>query len=664
MRSAWALVSVVGVAVLVAAVASPARAEGPAVTFESLLGEMVDRDRLARWPEVAYRCRLASSYDRASVAPDKPGWFANNDTGQSIRTETIQGRKEFVAMDVDGPGAIVRFWKGGEAPATVVRIYLDGSDTPAIEEKAEAFLGGAGWARPPLAATRARGFNFYLPIPYAKHCKVTFDQRGPDWYNIEYRTYPAGTAVRTFTRADHAAAAALLERVGQTLLAPANTLEAVTKTVPARFQRLEPGAAMEAKLDGPAAIRLLRVGLSAEDLPQALRSTVLAIEFDGEPAVWCPVGDFFGSGIGLNPYRDWYREVDRSGMMTCYWIMPFRKSCRIELRNLGGRSVGATLGMIGTSDWKWDDRSMYFHAAWRQQWPIETRKSDGTMDWNYVEIRGQGVYLGDTLALYNGAAAWWGEGDEKIFVDGEAFPSFFGTGSEDYYGYSWGNPAFFEAPFHAQPRFEGNDKVGYTTDTRTRDLDAIPFASSLKVDLEVWHWAATRVAYAAAPYWYARPGATCNRPPQPQEAARLIPPNEPGRIEGETMTIRAKTGGITETQSEGRWSGGRQLWWRDGKPGDKLELVLPVAKAGRYALVMRNTRAFDYGVFQFTLDGEKLGGPIDLFSKENTDKLVAWDARELTAGDHVFAAEIVGANPEAAKRYMLGLDYLGLEPPK
>jgi hypothetical protein len=130
------------------------------------------------------------------------------------------------------------------------------------------------------------------------------------------------------------------------------------------------------------------------------------------------------------------------------------------------------------------------------------------------------------------------------------------------------------------------------------------------------------------------------------------------------MTVRAKTGGVVETQAEGRWSGGRQLWWRDGKVGDRLELVLPVAKVGRYAIVMQNTRAFDYGTFQFYLDGEKLGDPIDLFSKQNIIEVVAWPALDLKAGDHVLAAEIVGASTEAVKRYMLGLDYLRLDPPR
>lgn len=508
--------------------APPANSSQPSqtITLQSLLHEMLDRDRLARLPNPAYTCKQASSYDRASVAPEKPGWFANNDFGQYFRTEQINGRTEYVVMDADGPGAIVRFWKGGQDPGKILRIYLDGSNKPAIEEKAEDFLGGRLWAKPPLAAIRARGFNLYLPIPYAKHCKVTFEGK-PDWYNIEYRTYPAGTDVRTFTRADFDSAADLIHDVGDTLLTPVNSLDSIARTIPSKPQRLALRKDMQLKLDGPAAIRLLRVKIDAPDLTQALRSTVLSIEFDGEQTVWCPVGDFFGSGVGLNPYRDWNRDVDRSGLLSCYWAMPFEKSCMIKLTNFGDRPVDVTLGTIGLGEWKWDDRSTHFHSTWRQQYPIQTKKGEGTMDWNYVEISGQGVYVGDTLAIHNGSGAWWGEGDEKIFVDGEKFPSHFGTGTEDFYGYSYGHPAFFEAPFHAQPRFEGNNRVGHTTDTRTRSLDAIPFNTSLKLDLEIWHWEATRVAYAAATYWYARPGATCNRPPSLDEAARPVPPGTP-----------------------------------------------------------------------------------------------------------------------------------------
>ncbi len=79
------------------------------VTLNSLLSEMINRDTLARWPEPAYTAKECTSYDRASVSPDQPGWFANHDTANFLRTEVNEGRTEYVMMDTDGPGAIVCF---------------------------------------------------------------------------------------------------------------------------------------------------------------------------------------------------------------------------------------------------------------------------------------------------------------------------------------------------------------------------------------------------------------------------------------------------------------------------------------------------------------------------------------------------------------------------
>jgi hypothetical protein len=502
-----------------------------AVTIRSLLAEMVDRDRLPQLPELPYAAGQASSYDRASIAPDKPGWFANHDFGMYVRTETNQGRTEYVMMDVAGPGAIVRWWEGDHVADAVVRVYLDGSEKPAIEENIEKLLGGSGRIKPPLAAVKCLGLNSYFPIPYAKHCKVTYDRSEVHhWYNIGYRTYPPGTAVTKYSPAELAAAAKDVERVQRELSAANQVRAAIAMQVPAETRALEPEGVQEVFLDAshsrPAAIRQLSASVQCDDprdLPQALRSTVLSIECDGEPTVWAPVGDFFGSGVGLNPYRDRYREVGRDGVMRCWWIMPFAKACRVELKNLGKKPVKATLGPISAGNWTWNDRSMLFHATWRQEYPIHTQRQAGTCDWNFVKIDGQGVYVGDTLAVHNGCGAWWGEGDEKIWVDNDKFPSIFGTGTEDYYGYSYGDRGvFFEAPFHAEPRWQGNRNRGHTTNTRTRSLDAIPFRQHLTMDLEIWHWEATDMAYAATTYWYARPGAKCNRRPDREEAVRPV----------------------------------------------------------------------------------------------------------------------------------------------
>jgi len=106
-----------------------------------------------------------------------------------------------------------------------------------------------------------------------------------------------------------------------------------------------------------------------------------------------------------------------------------------------------------------------------------------------------------------------------------------------------------------------------------------------------------------------------------------------------------------------------QLWWTGATPGDRLTLALPVAIAGRYSIEAVLTRAQDYGVVKFLLDGQPLSDKqTDLFGSRvsNTSQIVLGE-KELTAGEHRFTVEITGASPEAVKAYMFGLDYIWLE---
>ena len=208
------------------------------------------------------------------------------------------------------------------------------------------------------------------------------------------------------------------------------------------------------------------------------------------------------------------------------WIMPYERSGRIGIKNCGKELIEVSISAL-TKKRKWDDRSMHFHATWRHQYPIETKKATGTMDWNYLEATGQGVYVGDTLTVFSPSKAWFGEGDERVYIDGGngRLPQHMGTGTEDYYGYAWGMARQFSSPFLSMPRRDGtarDDWRGYTTTSRVRLLDEIPFQKSLKFDMEIWDWEATKLGYSAATFWYARPGATSNRKPMPEEAASPI----------------------------------------------------------------------------------------------------------------------------------------------
>lgn len=654
--------------------ASSAPAASPPVSLTSLLREMVDRDATARFPEPAYTCVQASSYDRASTGPDQAGtWWANGDRSQFIRSEQNEGREEWVMMDAEGPGSIVRFWITADKPAGSVRVYLDHAQAPVIVAPVESLVGGEALVGPPLSAERARGRNLYLPIPYARHCKVTFDRpnfsvskdrRDLLYYQINYRSYRPGTGVESFTPGALEKARALIAETQDTLLHPGRAVPAGLRGSEVN-QRLAPGEAAALPLAGPGAVRRLVVQLQAADLELATRQTVLSVTFDGEAAVWCPVGDFFGSGVGVNPFKDWWREVGKDGRLTCYWVMPYQRAAEFRLRNAGQQPVTVSL-RTESGPWQWDDRSMNFRANWRQEGPLNARTK---FDWNYITARGQGVYMGDTLCLVNPVLRWWGEGDEKIYVDGESFPSHFGTGTEDYYGYAWCTPQFFESPFHAQPRAQGPANFGHVTNTRVRLLDGIPFRKSLRFDMEVWHSRPCDIPYAVATYWYARPGASAE-PQARDESLRVfnfpLPAAEvrtvAGALEGESLPIESVTGGKTQVQAIAaqKWSGGKQLWWLDPKPGDVLSLSFPVEKAGRYALQAEFTKAVDYGIARVAVDDVPAGEPIDFYNNGLTRQLVDLGTHHLAAGPHRLTITITGANALARKRHMIGLDYLKL----
>jgi len=325
----------------------------------------------------------------------------------------------------------------------------------------------------------------------------------------------------------------------------------------------------------------------------------------------------------------------------------------------------------------WNDRSMHFHAAWRQYSKIDTglgkdQTGKGAFDVNYVGIEGRGKIVGDTLTVFNGASAWWGEGDEKIFIDGETFPSHIGTGTEDYYGYAWCRPEFFQSPFHAQPCGDGNLAGGFSVNSRYRILDALPFTKSIRFDMELWHWRGTRMNYAPTTFWYARPGAVSNIGPAPKTAAEPVALKRtdvvevvhvPGAIEGETLKITEKTGGTTEVQAVDtfRWSGDAQLWWRDGKPGDRLVLQVPVDEAGTYRVTANLTKARDYGIVRIHIDDQPTDKSLDRYAPRVSHDQLDLGTFSLKKGPNQLVVEIVGANDRAVKRHMFGLDYLRLE---
>lgn len=216
----------------------------------------------------------------------------------------------------------------------------------------------------------------------------------------------------------------------------------------------------------------------------------------------------------------------------------------------------------------------------------------------FLVARGEGVYVGTTSILLNPTpvptpgGGWWGEGDEKVFVDGEARPSLFGTGSEDYYNYSWSSPDIFIYPYCGQPVNDGPGNRGFVTNYRWHILDPLPFREGIRFYMEAYpHERTPGFSYARVAYHYGRPGMTDDHmPPTPSD---LRPPVRPpwsvvargGARNSAIYEIESLAGGASLPREPGDlYSGGQAVIWRPRGPEDVWRITVPVTEEGEYRI--------------------------------------------------------------------------------
>ena len=513
------------------------------VSISSLLIEMTDREAITEFPD--YTLKQLSSWDRTQTGPEDPKtWFNNGDYGYFIRKEINNGRDEYVIMDEKGPGCIVRWWIPLENTYKnrTVRIYIDGIEKPVLEGNYYDLISGKSLFKEPFAFIssderdstyqyslpvghpKQMGADLYFPIPFSKRCKITLDDN-PFYYAINYRKYDERFKIESFSLKAYANSSATISLTAKKLLVHEDpNYNQDTK------QKIQPGEVLKIELPvGSNAVRAIQLKFDNQPNKQMIRSTVLKLSFDNAETGWCPVSEFFGGGVYLRPVRNWTSMVNEEGILQSKWVMPYQKSGYIELQNYGSAPISVNL-RISTTPYTWGEGSMYFHTNWHEEAPIKTATP---IDWNYIKIEGKGVYAGDVLTIHAFSKGWWGEGDEKIYQDNEKFPSQLGTGLEDYYGYAWGMAHEFNSPFISVPLRDARGKAdwsGYTTVSRIRLLDGIPFNKALNVNVEAWLRDST-VSYSNATFWYAHLDATSNRRSEENSVIRSLPDYIPGIME-------------------------------------------------------------------------------------------------------------------------------------
>jgi len=239
------------------------------------------------------------------------------------------------------------------------------------------------------------------------------------------------------------------------------------------------------------------------------RAHILRFYWDNEetPSIEVPAPDFFA--VGHERFARVNSQVvivNPSNAMNCYWPMPFREHAKVTFTNEAAEDLMLLAYQITYAETPVPEKAGYFHAQWR--------RADSRDQNPYVildGVRGQGRYVGTFLAWTQLSRGWFGEGEIKFFLDGDAeFPTICGTGTEDYFLGSYGFPEVYSTAYAGTTLASNFDAEppSHWSLYRWHIPDPICFGSDLRVTIQALGWGADgKYALlsddiASVAYWY------------------------------------------------------------------------------------------------------------------------------------------------------------------
>jgi len=616
------------------------------ITTATLLDELINLERLTEISEPSYKILHFTSYDRRSKgkSPDMEGWFLNSDgfgkepipNFEMIVEEPDQDNiGKYLICDVEGPGAIIRTWTAKITGD--IAVYLDDNIEPLYKGPAEPFLIHTYDAilfneEQIYGSTFTQFFSGYYPVPFTKRCRIEWigDINNAHFYYVQIRQYKSDTPIQTFSVNDIENDAERIGKIKNVLSDPCQNIPVTSENQVSINTSIKAGESTRIlELGGTKAIERIKIKVSAEDLSKALRQNILRISFDDRHwgQVQAPVGDFFCSAPGINPANSLPFTVTPDGYLICRFVMPFKESCRIFIDNYSDQACEVE-GEITYSTYEWKDNiSMYFNAKWRIDNNI-TATNNPPKDLMFIMINGTGRYVGTGVFLMNPAEApsrhgsWWGEGDEKVYIDNIDFPTVFGTGSEDYFGNAWAAEHLFNYAFIGQPRNDGPGNRGFVINYRYHIIDDFPFNKNLHFMIELFHQdSIPGFSYGRIVYYYSLPGSYDDHQVISHDDVRVLKMPETFHLkafkgsrnflfhEAESVVVNNKNVSIEKGPL---WSENTLMVWKPERKGEKLIFTIPSHKEGNKMRIMLTLRGSPLeGKFSVLLN--------NILIKENVD---------------------------------------------
>jgi D-arabinan exo alpha-(1,3)/(1,5)-arabinofuranosidase (non-reducing end) len=407
---------------------------------------------------------------------------------------------------------------------------------------------------------------------------------------------------------------------------------------------------------------------------------VVRMYWDGadQPAVESPLGDFFAAGFGQRAEVNSLPVIVQGGdAYNCYWAMPFRAGAKITVENQSPRPLAALYYQIDYTEEAVAEAAAYFCAQYRQEFPTEKGHDYLIADIETPDIDGKpggGHYVGTVMSVRSRSPQWFGEGDEKFYIDGEQTPSLWGTGTEDYFSNAWGMekgcyPYFGVTVLDGWLADLGNKGTMY----RWNIPDPVRFHKSLRLVIEHAGWMSADETstgkvegfverdddFSTVAFWYQR-GQPKRFTTLPSAKDRRLPIID-AITEGKDLLTKAKSeGGKLSLQAGNYWTGEGQLFFNNEKgEGAWVEFTFNADQAQMRRLFVPITHSYDFGIYTITLDGNQVGDPLDFYNATVEVHDQPLGDLALTPGTHTIRLTCTGRNP-VSRGWKLGVDSVRL----
>jgi hypothetical protein len=236
-------------------------------------------------------------------------------------------------------------------------------------------------------------------------------------------------------------------------------------------------------IKGAGIINRIWVSGSIARNPEQRRAVRIDMYWDGakKPAVSAPIGDFFGIAHGMIArYDNELFSSPEAKSFNATIPMPYRKAAYITITNESNKEVWLWYDINFLKMKSIPDDAMYFHTYWNRDLKTTLGKDYEILP----KVEGNGRYIGTNIgvigdSLYNGS--WFGEGEVKVYLDGDTQPSLVGTGTEDYIGTGWGQDEYASRYFGSPVSSRAIDVYAFY---RYHIVDPIYFHNDCRVTIQ------------------------------------------------------------------------------------------------------------------------------------------------------------------------------------